>query len=283
VEALRDVLTEILPKQLFGYEVVSRLGEGAGSVLYVVCDPESGQLNALKHVVRKEDKDIRYLEQLENEFNVSKQFRHPGLRKAVDLKQKRRLMAGVVEAALVMELVDGTPLDDLPLQPMPKLLDIFTQVAQAIAGLHYVRYVHCDLKPSNVLICPDGKVKVIDFGQAAKFGTVKERVQGTPDFIAPEQVRCKAVDPTTDVFCLGATMYWALTGRRMPTLFTVHKSDRNVVREQLFPSPRELNDQVPDPLSKLTMWCVKISRGARPADMHMVVAGLAKVAEAVSC
>ena len=273
------MLTEIVPKTVFGYDVVSRLGEGAGSILYVVCDPADNQLYCLKHVVRKTDKDSRFIEQLENEFQVSKLFRHSGLRKIVDMKQKRRLMAGVVEAALLMELVDGTPLDELPLQPVPKLMDVFLQTARAVAAIHKVRYVHCDLKPSNILVCPDGRVKLIDFGQAAKFGTIKERVQGTPDFIAPEQVRCKAIDATTDVFCFGATMYWALTGRRMPTLFTVHRDEREIVREQLFPSPHDLNPKVPEPLSKLAMWCVKISRGGRPADMDLVIAGLMKIAE----
>ena len=67
-----------LPKTLFGYEVVDRIGEGAASTIYAVNHPKTHQLYALKHVVRKTEKDIRYVEQVENEFNVSKLFRHPG-------------------------------------------------------------------------------------------------------------------------------------------------------------------------------------------------------------
>ena len=273
--------TSRLPKTLFDYEVVSRLGEGAGSTIYAVCHPENGQLYALKHVVRKADKDVRYIEQLQNEFEITKGFRHPVLRKCVDLKINKRLLGGPSEAALVMELVDGTPLDQQSLLAAPRLIEVFTQVGLGLIAMHKQRFIHCDLKPSNILTCPDGQVKVIDFGQAVRTGTIKERVQGTPDFIAPEQVRCKAVDPTTDVFNFGATLYWALSGRRMPTLFTVSKEQRDILKEQLFPTPSQLNPEVPEPLSKLAMWCVKISRASRPADMEMVVAGLHKIADAL--
>ena len=269
------------PKSLFGYDVVSRLGEGAGSQLYVVCDPESGQLYALKHVVRKSDKDIRFIEQLQNECEMSRHFRNPVLRKCVDLKINKKLLGGISEAALIMELVDGTPLDAQPQLPVRKIIDVFMQTAHGLAALHHLRLVHCDLKPSNILTCPDGQVKLIDFGQTCKSGTVKERVQGTPDFIAPEQVRLKSVDAQTDIFNFGATLYWALTGQRIPTLFTVAKKDWHELKEQPYPSPRELNPEVPEPLSKLAMWCSKISRGSRPADIATVITGLQRITESL--
>lgn len=262
---------------LFGYDIVSRLGEGAGSVIYAVCNPEDSQIYAMKHVIRKTDKDLRFIAQLQNEFEVSRQFRHPVLRKCIDLKITKKLLSGPSEAALVMELVDGTPLDGQPLLPIRELLDVLAQTAGGLAALHHLRFIHCDLKPSNILICPDGQVKLIDFGQACKSGTVKERVQGTPDFIAPEQVRLKAVDPQTDIFNFGATLYWALTGRRIPTLYTVAKKEWHELKEQQYPTPHELNPSVPEPLSKLAMWCCKISRGSRPADIAMVAAGLKKI------
>ena len=269
------------PKTLFGYEIVSRLGDGAGSRIYAVCSPENGQLYALKHVVRKSDADQRYIDQLQNEFDISRLFRHPALRKCIELKINKKLLGGVSDAALVMELIDGTPLDRQDLLPIPKLLDVFTQTARGLSAMHHLRIIHCDLKPSNILTCPDGQVKIIDFGQACKSGTVKERVQGTPDFIAPEQVRCKPVDPTTDVFNFGATLYWALTGQRIPTLITTHRAGWHELKDQSFPSPVDLNSQVPEPLSKLAMWCVNVSRGSRPPDMDMVIAGLVKIAEAL--
>jgi len=268
-----------IPKTLFGYDVVSPLGEGAGSALYVVCDPESGQLYALKHVLRKTDKDIRFIEQLQTEFEMSRAFRHPVLRKCIDLKINKKLLGGITDAALVLELVDGTPLDQQPLLATPKLIDVFMQVASGLASLHHLRLVHCDLKPSNIMTCPDGQVKLIDFGQACKNGTVKERVQGTPDFIAPEQVRLKAVEARTDIFNFGATLYWALSGRRIPTLYTVEKDERRQLKLQNYPSPHDLNAAVPEPLSKLAMWCSSFSIGSRPKDMATVSTGLQKISE----
>ena len=82
--------------------------------------------------------------------------------------------------------------------------------------MHQMGYVHCDIKPNNILRNDKGEVKVIDFGQSCKIGTVKERIQGTPDYIAPEQVARRPITVQTDVFNLGATLYWALTGKAHP-------------------------------------------------------------------
>jgi len=77
-------------------------------------------------------------------------------------------------------------------------------------------------------------------------------------------------------------MYWALTRHRVPTLLTVKEADWESLKDQPYPSPHQLNPQVPEPLSKLVMWCCQFSLGSRPADMNMVVAGLEKVAQAVA-
>ena len=266
-----------LPRTLYGYDVISRLGEGAHSVIYAVSDRRSGQVYALKHVVKRGPKDQRYIDQLENEFKVTEKFRHPGLRRCVDFKVKKNLLFQVTEAALVMEMFDGSPLDKQPPKSVSEVLGIFTQVAHALHGLHYLTYVHCDLKPHNIMTNDQGQVKVIDFGQAAKVGTSKERIQGTADFIAPEQVKLRPVTVKTDVFGFGATLYWSLTNNRVPTLFTVSKAERDIVRESRFPSPRELNGEVPEVLSDLVMECVKMNPVGRPEGMLVILEVLDRV------
>src|SRR5207253_76651 len=82
----------------------------------------------------------------------------------------------------------------------------FIETAKALQALHRQGFVHCDLKPNNILLGPTGQVKVIDLGQACPVGTAKKRIQGTPDYIAPEQVKCIPVSVRTDVFNLGATL-----------------------------------------------------------------------------
>jgi serine/threonine-protein kinase len=272
-------LKSALPKSLFGYEVVGRLGVGALSTIYEVKD-KSGQHFALKHVVPETEKHLRFVEQLQNEFDVSRHFRHPGLRKSIDLKlSKKMLIGGIKEAGLVLELVKGQPLDVDHPGALRQIAQCFVRAGQAISALHHLRLVHCDIKPSNLIRDDAGNIKVIDFGQACRIGTTKQRVQGTPDFIAPEQVRCRPVGVFTDVYNFGATLYWALTDRRVPTLITVDKQDRDMIREQDFPAPHEINPRVPKDLSEMVMLCVRYKPDSRPqrlADVLAVVEPYAK-------
>jgi eukaryotic-like serine/threonine-protein kinase len=263
-----------IPQSLYGYDVIGRIGEGAGSTIYAVSEPKSSQVYALKHVIVRTERDLRYIQQLETEMQVSRKFRHPGLRRYHDLKISKTLLRKISEAALVMELVDGTPLQEQPVRQLAEVMAIFRQVAEALGALHYLLHVHCDIKPSNIITDSEGQVKLIDFGQTVKINTIKERIQGTPDFIAPEQLKLKPVTVQTDVYSFGATMYWALSGKRMPTLFTVSRENREMVLESRFPSPRDLDDRVPQTLSDLVMDCVKVSPSRRPPDMKAVLARL---------
>ena len=259
-------------QKLLQYDVLDRLGEGAKSTIYAVLDPATRKTFALKHVVRKEDKDIRYVEQMEQEFEVSRNLNHPVLRKSYDLKITKTLLLRVTEAFLIMELVTGKTLDnDLP-RALLDILDIFIQVADGVRAMHQAGYVHCDIKPINIIRDDQGQIKIIDFGQSARAGTVKDRIQGTPDYIAPEQVVRRPVMPQTDVFNLGASLYWALTGRTIPTLYTVNKQgDNSLLAHDLIQTPLELNPTIPPMLSKLIMECIATSPSKRPADMGEVI------------
>lgn len=259
------------PRDLFGYHVISEIGKGAASTIYAVSDSASGQVYALKHVLRKSEKEQRFIEQVQNEFEVSKICKHPVLRKVVDLKTVKKFFGPITEVALIMELIDGIPLDEKPLTDVKTILKDFIKVAEALWEVNKAGYVHCDTKPGNIMITGDGSVRLIDLGQACKIGTAKERVQGTPSFIAPEQARCKGLSEQTDVYNFGATLYWALTGRRVPTILTVEKSDRQMVKEQSYPSPRELNELVPPRLSELVMHCLRHRPWERPTDMGSVL------------
>jgi len=121
------------------------------------------------------------------------------------------------------------------------------------------------------MISTNGKVKLIDFGQACKMGVKKERVQGTPDFITPEQVKLSTVDEKTDIYSLAASLYWTLTGKKVPTYFTVDKADRDIVKMQKFPSPRDLRPEIHPDLSEFIMHCLRYNPGARPDDMLIVL------------
>src|SRR5437762_2466297 len=128
-----------------------------------------------------------------------------------------------------------------------------------------------DIKPNNILRRDTGKVKIIDFGQSCKIGTIKERIQGTPDYIAPEQVKRKPVSHKTDIFDLGATMYWALTGKNIPTLYTVNQGDNSFLVDDRIDTVQDLNSSVPPALSNLVMECIASRPEKRPAGMDHVI------------
>jgi eukaryotic-like serine/threonine-protein kinase len=264
-----------MAQKLLHYVVLERLGEGARSTIYAVQDPTTRQVFALKHVVRSDPKDIRFIEQMETEFEISKQFVHPNLRRTYDLKINKSMLLKVNEAFLVMELVDGRALDQRLPASMIDILDTFIQSAQGLKAMHQMGVAHCDIKPNNILRDDEGKVKIIDFGQSCKIGTVKERIQGTPDYIAPEQVKRLPVSVQTDIFNLGATLYWALTGRNIPTLYTINKKGENsfLVHDRIA-TPQDINPKVQAGLSNLVMEMISTAPNKRPADMDAVITRL---------
>jgi len=261
-----------MAEKILHYDVLERLGEGARSTIYAVSDPDTKKVYALKHVLREDNKELRFIEQVENEFEISRQFNHANLRKSYDLKVNKSLLMKKNEVFLLMELVEGKPLDVRLPGNMMDLLDTFIQCAQGLKAMHQMGYVHCDMKPNNIMRSDKGEVKLIDFGQSCKIGTIKERIQGTPDFIAPEQVARRPISIQTDVFNLGATMYWALTGRHIPTLYTVNKKGENsFLLDARIDTPQDLNPAVPTAISNLVMECISTRPQKRPSDMDDVI------------
>lgn len=271
-----------MPESVYDYDVIDFIGEGAGSIIYAVSHRDSKQIYALKHVIRKTDKHARFIEQLENEFEVGRVVNHPFVRRIVDMKSTKSMLRKTTEAALVMELFDGVPLDLQQRPTLRPLVRCFIDTAKALQALHHTGYVHCDLKPNNILLSPDNETKVIDLGQACKVGTAKARIQGTPDYIAPEQVRCEPVTQRTDVYNFGATMYWCLTGRKIATLFTLKKGDNSFLCDDAMPSPSDIDDKIPHPLSSLVMDCVHTKVAKRPGEMGELVARLETIEHGIS-
>jgi serine/threonine-protein kinase len=189
----------------------------------------------------------------------------------------------ITDAALVMELFDGTPLDQRPSgMGLVETLGIFSKVAQGLGGIHAAGFVHCDLKPNNILVGADGTVKLIDLGQACPALTTKQRIQGTPDYISPEQVKLEPVTYRTDIFNFGATLYWALCGKALPTLFTLKKGENSILWDQGMASPHDVNPSVPVPISNLVMECVRTNPEKRPADTAELVRRLELMAMAAA-
>ncbi|HEY3243045.1 MAG TPA: serine/threonine-protein kinase [Phycisphaerae bacterium] len=256
---------------LDGYKIVELLGKGAHSEIYEVVRIRTGERFAVKQVIRNSRDDDRFIEQTLTDFAVSHAVRHPNLRASYEMHRKRPWFR-VREVLLLMEFVPGQTLEAARPQDWQTITAIFAQVIEGLEALHAAGYIHADMKPNNIIVTSQSAVKIIDFGQSCRIGTRKERVQGTPDFIAPEQVARRTLDQRTDVFNFGATMYWTLTGKTYPTdqrlLGEVRGHD--ITDPDLTDPPHVLNASVPAGLSKLVMDCCRQSPGERPPDMRQV-------------
>jgi serine/threonine-protein kinase len=255
-----------------GFTIIRRLGTGARSTIYLATDKQDGSNVALKRVIFERPEDARIFEQMETEYKVAQRIDHPYVRKCYKLKRIRNIVK-VKELLLSMEYFDGQSLEDSPTLSLIDVLLVFRMVADGLNAMHRESFVHCDIKPNNVLLSKAGVIRIIDLGQSCRIGTIKQRIQGTPDYIAPEQVQRKPLGPKTDVFNLGATMYWALTGHNVPTL--IPKKDKfGLPVPQELKAPHELKEQIPRGISKLVMDCVESEPSQRPRDMVAVISRL---------
>lgn len=252
------------------FTIVKRLGTGARSIIYLAIDEQTKTNVALKRVIFEKPEDARIFEQVETEYKVARHIDHPYIRKCYKL-QKIRPLFRVRELLLSMELFDGVTLEDSPSLSLIDVLLVFRMVASGLNAMHQQGYVHCDIKPNNILLSESGSLRIIDLGQSCRIGTVKQRIQGTPDYIAPEQVRRRPLGPKTDIFNLGATMYWALTGENVPTLIPRKTDELSLVGPPPLQSPHQLKSQIPEELSDLVMECAKDDPAERPANMLAVV------------
>jgi len=259
-----------------GYEIVGRIGRGAGAVISLGRDVARGRSVAIKHIVRRGIDDDRFIAQAENEYEVGRSLDHECLRRCYDIVRVRKWLR-TRELALVMEYVDGERLEDECPEDLRAIVSVFSKVAEGLHALHTAGYAHADIKPNNILLTRAGGVKIIDFGQSCPLGHTKERVQGTPDYIAPEQVQRRQIDQRTDVFNLGATMYWVVTGKWFKTMISPASSTATRIalesRRGNAP-PHELNPKVPPPLSKLILECCETAKQRRPRDMRQVLSRL---------
>jgi serine/threonine-protein kinase len=252
--------------ELSGFRVLSTLGYGAKSRIFIVRDTKTQRHYALKQVVRKDKADDRYIEQAIKEHEISIKLDHPVLRKSIKLFKKRSLFQ-LKEVHVQMELIEGITLEQERPKNLAQIIRMFIDICEGLHEMHKKGFVHADMKPNNVLRTPDEAIKIIDFGQSCAIGTIKERIQGTPDYIAPEQVRREPINPYTDIFNVGATMYWVLTHKNIPTLIPPDNPKQVLKSMPSAKDPREINPYLPPALSNLILQCVRENWSERPSNM----------------
>jgi response regulator RpfG family c-di-GMP phosphodiesterase/serine/threonine protein kinase len=207
---------------LNNYRILERLGAGAMGVVFKAENRRMRRPVAIKVLALSHEEDPRILQRFYAEVRAIAQLQHPNIVAAMDAGETR---ASERDAKLlhylVMEYVPGQDLDEYvpahgPLSPATAC-DIVNQIASALAEAHRHNLVHRDIKPSNIRITPEGQAKLMDFGltrHTCTRLTEPGTTLGTIDYIAPEQARdAHSVDIRADIYGLGGTLYWCLTGR----------------------------------------------------------------------
>jgi serine/threonine protein kinase len=260
-----------MSKRLESLMFVRELGTGAGTKVSLMRDAKDGKLYCKKYVSATAENWQSQIRQLKNEFDVGVHNNHAVLRKSIEYGiVKRKLRA--IEAYNILGFVDGIPLDkyaedaDLTL-----IIKVFWHAADGLYDLHRRGFVHADLKPHNILCAKNGRPTIIDFGQACAMLTRKERIQGTKDFIAKEQVDRQALDARTDVFGLGATMHRIFLGRSVETELNSTSVSKSGVSLDRWRNPNlEPSQQLYPTLLKLIEDCCQPDRADRPDSMQLV-------------
>ena len=276
-----------IPQTVFGYKIIRLLGEGGGSFVYEARD-ENDERVALKHLVRVSPKVDRYIDEAQHELECNAHFNHPSIRKVLKVERKRTLAHGIgdmiksrglfvtSETALIMEYVEGDTLTAHPISNLVKICDLLLETAKALEVMHKAGYIHADVNPRNILHTRDDKIKLIDRGLSCPTGTIRERIHdGTPGYVAPEQVLKRPTTPRTDIYSFGATMYRIFTTRKIPTVLDVRtptgaaleRPESDLANIQ---TPRELNPTVPPALSALVMECINRKPDQRPSTIGEV-------------
>ncbi len=267
------------PTQAFevpGYQVMQYLGRGAGSTIWQIRDRRSDAIYALKRVIRGSKSDGPIVRQVLNESHIAGKLDHPVMRRIYRTIRVRRWLK-LREIHLVMEYCQGQTLQDNRPQSIAEIVRVFAAAAEGLAHMNARGFVHADTKPNNIIVGSDGTVKVIDFGHSCRLGTVKPRIQGTPDFIAPEQVHRHPLDGRTDVFNLGAALYWTLTGRAIPTALP-RKGEVTIKAEKTLVPAEKLRPEIPQSLGNLVTDCVEPHPSRRPASVAEVASRLGLIA-----
>jgi eukaryotic-like serine/threonine-protein kinase len=265
-----------VPIQSIGkFQVVSTLGTGAQSVILQIRRREDGKHYALKVVPLKDPEDRKFQEQAQHELRVAQMLDHPNLIKVYVLETVRDWLFRPRKFHLLIEYVNGKTLDTVGRIPTPLLVSIFVKVAEGLVHMHRRGVCHADLKPGNIMLSKVGDVKIIDFGLAWIKGEAKGRIQGTPEYMAPEQVKMRSANEKTDIYNFGATMYRLATLRLPPNNAAGGEVPLDAkTHAQMLVPVQECNREAPQELADLIHQCLAFNPAKRPervSEIHNVL------------
>jgi serine/threonine protein kinase len=239
----------MIGERIHQYTIVEKIGEGGMGTVWKARDERLGRFAALKFLARVQDSSRFTLE-----ARAASSLSHPGIVTIYDVLELGD------RSCIAMEFVDGKTLHQMiprgGMEPR-ELIRLATQIADALAAAHKAGIVHRDIKPANIMVTPEGRAKVLDFGLAKMSGmsaaaanetrtiagphTAEGTIVGTVSYMSPEQAEGKAVDTRSDVFSLGTVLYEMATGRKAFEGNTTISTITAILRDQ----PKPLSGTLP--------------------------------------
>jgi serine/threonine-protein kinase len=198
------------------FKITDLIQKGGMGSVYEAIDQTTGEVVAIKVPLMRFESDPAFFFRFEREEEVGASLQHPSILRIIPVANKSR-------PYIAMERLEGDLLSDQlhkdrPL-PIPKAIEITLRIADALVYMHEKKVTHRDLKPSNIMMCHDGSIRILDLGLAKSDDRRQITVprlsgsMGTPDFMAPEQVKGTSAGGLTDLYSLGAILYVMVTGR----------------------------------------------------------------------
>jgi len=257
------------------YEILDKIGTGGMSDVYKAKDHKLNRFVAVKVLKQEFSENTNFVSKFRVEAQAAAGLMHPNIVNVYDVGEEEGIYY------IVMELVEGITLKNY-IEKKSRLsikeaISIAIQVSMGIEAAHNNHIIHRDIKPQNIIISKDGKVKVTDFGiaKAATSNTITSNVMGSVHYTSPEQARGGFSDEKSDIYSLGCTMFEMLTGHvPFDGETTVAIAIKHIQEEM--PSPREYVPEIPVCVEKIIFKCTQKSPDRRYQNMGELIVDLKK-------
>ncbi|MCH5280638.1 MAG: Stk1 family PASTA domain-containing Ser/Thr kinase [Lachnospiraceae bacterium] len=257
------------------YEILDKIGTGGMSDVYKAKDHKLNRFVAVKVLKQEFSENTNFVSKFRVEAQAAAGLMHPNIVNVYDVGEEEGIYY------IVMELVEGITLKNY-IEKKARLsikeaISIAIQVSMGIEAAHNNHIIHRDIKPQNIIISKDGKVKVTDFGiaKAATSNTITSNVMGSVHYTSPEQARGGFSDEKSDIYSLGCTMFEMLTGHVPFDGETTVAIAIKHIQEEL-PSPREYVSEIPVCVEKIIFKCTQKSPDRRYQNMGELIVDLKK-------
>ncbi|MCI6714707.1 MAG: Stk1 family PASTA domain-containing Ser/Thr kinase [Lachnospiraceae bacterium] len=255
------------------YEILEKIGTGGMSDVYKAKDHKLNRFVAVKVLKQEFSENANFVSKFRIEAQAAAGLMHPNIVNVYDVGEE----GGIYY--IVMELVEGITLkkyiEKKARLSVKEAISIAIQVSMGIQAAHNNHIIHRDIKPQNIIISKEGKVKVTDFGiaKAATSNTITSNVMGSVHYTSPEQARGGYSDEKSDIYSLGITMFEMLTGRVPFNGETTVAIAIKHIQEEL-PPPREFVPEIPVSVEQIVCKCCQKSPDRRYQSMEELIADL---------